>query len=135
MEPRVYPTLQEACKRLQLVDSRMSEPVALEIARYATQAVEGGYIWKFDPFVRGRASGEIDAESVRRFWSAVECPVLHLLGGASKWSSYPPSEQDRAAFRHARWVVVPDAGHWLHHDQPEITLRESRQFLAEYGAA
>jgi pimeloyl-ACP methyl ester carboxylesterase len=27
-------------------------------------------------------------------------------------------------------VNVPDAGHWLHHDQLELFLRETTRFLA-----
>ena len=126
MQPRVYATLGEARERIQRVDSRLDDAFALELARHALRPVEGGYIWKFDPFGRGRTSDEIDVETVRRFWSAVECPVLHLLGGASTWSTPPPPE-DRAAFRDARWVIVLEAGHWLHHDQPQIAIeRDAR---------
>ena len=135
MQPRVYRTLEEARERIQLVDSRLDDPFALELARHATRPVEGGYVWKFDDFARGRTTDEIDGDSVRRFWSAVECPVLHLLGGASDWSTSPPAAEDRAAFRDARWRIVPEAGHWVHHDQLEIVLHETRRFLAQHGAA
>ena len=110
MQPRVYATLEEARERIQRVDSRLDDAFALELARYALRPVEGGYIWKFDPFGRGRTSDEIDVETVRRFWSAVECPVLHLLGGASTWSTTPPPPEDRAAFRDASLGDRPGGG-------------------------
>ena len=47
----------------------------------------------------------------------------------------PPPPEDRAAFRDARWVIVPEAGHWLHHDQPQIAIDETRAFLAQHGLA
>lgn len=61
--------------------------------------------------------------------------MLHLLGGASTWSTTPPLPEDRAAFRDARWVIVPEAGHWLHHDQPAIAIDETHAFLARHGLA
>ncbi|MYA19412.1 MAG: alpha/beta hydrolase [Chloroflexi bacterium] len=135
MQPRVYKTFDEARERIQLVDSHLDDAWALELARHALRPVEGGYIWKFDPFARGRTSDEIDVETVRGFWAAVECPVLHLLGGASTWSTTPPAPEDKAAFRDARWVIVPEAGHWLHHDAPDVAIRETRAFLARHGRA
>jgi len=36
----------------------------------------------------------------------------------------------RAAFRDLRSVSVPDAGHMLHHDQPQAVARLLEDFLA-----
>ncbi|HEX6829000.1 MAG TPA: alpha/beta hydrolase, partial [Burkholderiales bacterium] len=36
-----------------------------------------------------------------------------------------------AAFRDLREAVIPDAGHMLHHDQPEALARVLEPFLAE----
>jgi pimeloyl-ACP methyl ester carboxylesterase len=33
--------------------------------------------------------------------------------------------------RNCRLVTVPNAGHWLHHDQLQFFLQETSQFLEE----
>ena len=35
----------------------------------------------------------------------------------------------RGAFRDLRYVTIPDAGHMLHHDQPERVARVIEEFL------
>jgi len=35
------------------------------------------------------------------------------------------------AFREARSVIIPQAGHWVQHDQPEEVLRLLREFLLD----
>jgi pimeloyl-ACP methyl ester carboxylesterase len=32
--------------------------------------------------------------------------------------------------QHCRLVQVPKAGHWVHHDQLELFLKETTEFLA-----
>jgi pimeloyl-ACP methyl ester carboxylesterase len=36
----------------------------------------------------------------------------------------------RAAFRNLRYATVPDAGHMLHHDQPQAVAALIEEFLA-----
>ena len=41
-------------------------------------------------------------------------------------------ENDRVrSIRNCRIVTVPDAGHWVHHDQLDVFINEARLFLAE----
>jgi pimeloyl-ACP methyl ester carboxylesterase len=129
--PRVYPTIEEARDRMQEANPRLSPEMAMHLARWGTLGIDGGYVWKFDPWVRGRTPFEVGPEDMAQVWAAVEAPVLHLAGGASRF------HRDRFEgkplddyFAASRTVVVPDAGHWIHHDQLDITVREIRQFLA-----
>jgi len=48
-------------------------------------------------------------------------------------SFFPVPETDRRAqaIRNSRIVKVGEAGHWVHHDQLEIFLRESTAFLKD----
>ena len=63
-------------------------------------------------------------------WANIECPVLHLVG--SKSDRHRSSFRGRPyeeLFQDARTEVIEDAGHWLHHDQPEATIAAIRQFF------
>ena len=39
------------------------------------------------------------------------------------------TDEDVTLFRDATRVVIPDAGHWVHHDQLTAFVREARAFL------
>jgi pimeloyl-ACP methyl ester carboxylesterase len=45
--------------------------------------------------------------------------------------SHPESDWRSQAIKNHRLVKVPNAGHWVHHDQLEIFLAETKIFLAE----
>ena len=74
-------------------------------------------------------------EEVRRCWSAVTAPVLWVDSSDSPLLRRAKiSAQDhaarRAAFARLRHVTLQDAGHMLHHDQPEAVARLIEEFLA-----
>jgi pimeloyl-ACP methyl ester carboxylesterase len=71
-----------------------------------------------------------DAQEVRAAWGRIECPTL-LVRGEGSWASDPVKDGRITAFRNARLVTIPNAGHWVHHDQLEVFLREVQEFLAE----
>ena len=70
---------------------------------------------------------EIRREELPRFWAAVECPVLHVFARHGQANQVHDAEK---YFKDARTVFIEDAGHWLHHDQPEAALAALRPFLA-----
>ncbi len=57
-------------------------------------------------------------------------PVLWVGGSRSDYISdeYAP-EMDRRFPRHRR-VMIKDAGHWVHSEQPEVFLEVLRRFLS-----
>ena len=73
-------------------------------------------------------------EEVRACWQQVSAPVLWVEAADSdtlKRMKMDPAQQAerRAAFRNLRHVVVPEAGHMLHHDQPERVAGLIEDFL------
>ena len=76
-------------------------------------------------------------------WRQVACPVLWVAGAEStipKWlDAHPEGEMGvdgldgvrrrMTAIRDARLVVIPDAGHMLHHDRPDAVARAIESFL------
>lgn len=73
-------------------------------------------------------------EEVRACWQLVSAPVLWVDAAGSDTLArmrMDPAQQAerRAAFRNLRHVTVRDAGHMLHHDQPEAVARLIEEFL------
>jgi pimeloyl-ACP methyl ester carboxylesterase len=82
------------------------------------------------------------AEAVA-IWKRIAAPVLWVAGSDSRIPAWLDKEPDRprsadgldgvrarmAAIRDARLVVVPEAGHMLHLDQPEAVARAIEAFL------
>lgn len=60
-----------------------------------------------------------------------EGPVLFLKGGDSGYISEEDSGLINAHFRNAEIVTIPNAGHWLHAENPSAFLKETLAFLAE----
>ena len=134
-EPHPYPSVETARDRMVEVNPRLEPEFALHLARYATRAVEGGYVWKFDNWLHGRTAQDLNPQTLAAFWSAIECPVLHLIGAESRFAAGQQSEENLKLFRNVRVKVVPDAGHWVHHDQLDTTIREIRAFAGEIRGA
>jgi pimeloyl-ACP methyl ester carboxylesterase len=73
-------------------------------------------------------------EEVRACWRKVAAPVLWVEGAESKipermkLSSADLAER-KACFRHLTERVIPDAGHMIHHDQPERLAEIIEEFL------
>ena len=73
-------------------------------------------------------------EEARACWSEVTAPVLWVDAAESKSLGRVGLDaaryaERRAAFRNLRYVTVSNAGHMLHHDQPEQVARLLEEFL------
>src|SRR6266496_3817381 len=73
-------------------------------------------------------------EEAEACWRKVAAPVLWVVGAESKAAEFLKlSPQDLAArkacFRHLTERVIPEAGHMLHHDQPERLAEVIEEFL------
>ena len=70
-------------------------------------------------------------------WSAITAPVLWVEAeDTNMWEWMGPKEQARAEvdrrlahLKDVRAAMMPDAGHMLHHDQPEALARLIESFL------
>ena len=107
---------------------------------------EGGVVWRFDPRTRDWIASVDHAENERR-WAAVTCPVLAVTG-ADSWDRWWSDRQSPVAlaqgrvrlteaeldarigiFSNAEHVVIPDAGHMIHFDQPERLVNVVTSFV------
>jgi pimeloyl-ACP methyl ester carboxylesterase len=129
-QPRRYPSLEAAAKRMREENSFLSEELALHLTAHGVNRNEdGSYSWKFDNYTRTFAPYRFDVEDMRALWQRIACPVL-LVRGADSWAGDPAADGRMAVFQDARSITIPQAAHWVHHDQLELFLDALRGFLA-----
>lgn len=127
--PRRYKSIEEAVKRMQEANQRLSEAQAYHLTVHGLYRNEDGtYTWKFDNYVRAQSPYRFNLEDAREIWGRITCPTL-LFRGMESWASDPEKDGRIKAFQNATLVNVPRAGHWVHHDQLDIFLNEVRAFL------
>ena len=130
--PRVYADLEDAAGRMRENNPRLSPEHALDLAGHAAEPVEGGYQWKFDNWARpGVRRDDVSAEEMKRFTAAISCPLLLIVGEDS--GGRRRMQDQISLFPNGRSILVPDAAHWVHHDQPETVIREARAWFEAAG--
>ena len=131
--PRSYADLEEAAERMRETNRKLSPEQALALADYGLRPVEGGFQWKFDNWARpGVRRDDVSYDEVRAFAAAIECPLLLIVGEDS--GARAKMQDEIRHFPNGRAVVIADASHWVHHDQPEAVIREARAWFAQAGS-
>jgi len=133
-QPRRYPSLEAAAARMREENSFLSDAQALHLTVHGVNRNEDGtFSWKFDNYVRSFAPYRFDVDDMRALWARIESPTLLVRGGES-WASDPVKDGRIEPFQDARAITIPDAGHWVHHDQLDAFLAAVHGFLAEPAA-
>ncbi|MSQ30027.1 MAG: alpha/beta hydrolase [Dehalococcoidia bacterium] len=128
---RIYPTFEDTVARVRAANRSLTPEMAEHLARWGTRNVEGGYVWKFDQWVRSRPPSEMTREDLAAAWAEVRAPIMHLIGGRShpaqaRIGGRPLDEY----FADSRTIKIPNAGHWVHHDQTAIAIAAIHDFFA-----
>jgi pimeloyl-ACP methyl ester carboxylesterase len=126
-----YPSLEAAVARMKEANPHLSDEVAHHLTRHGTNwDADGSMVWKFDNYVRAFSPYGHNINDAIETYSRIAAPVL-LFWGLESFT--PPPENDRRvkAMRDCRLVTVPNAGHWVHHDQLDLFLTETSNFLKE----
>lgn len=131
---RVYPTIEEALSRFRFAPEQPCENlfIADHIARTSLQAVEGGWTWKFDPFLWSA----FELGDTRTLLAEVAAPFALIWGDRSMLM--PPELTQRmvaALPAGAPTVVIPDAAHHVMVDQPLAFVSALRGLLAGWPIA
>lgn len=121
--------IDEASERLRLYNPEISDSVARHLAVQGTREMDngGGLVWKFDPVHRTRGPQPFYLEQARAFWLRVTAPALIVRGELSpfRWKA----SEERECFSSARRIVIPGAGHMVHHEQPGRLAEAILSFL------
>ncbi len=72
----------------------------------------------------------LNAEKVNNGKGIKGFPVLFIRGENSDYISDPDFPVIKKIFPVAEIVTIPNSGHWLHAEQPELLLKNLRYFLA-----
>ncbi|MBI1891975.1 MAG: alpha/beta hydrolase [Burkholderiales bacterium] len=135
---RPYADLQEVMSRLQKTNPRLSDERAAFLAmNWAAKNREG--LWEIlgDPAHKRPGPLLYHVEDVLACWGTIKAPVLWMEADDTDiWRWFGPkefvrSEIDRriAVIPNLTPVIVRDAGHMLHHDQPQVVADHIEKFL------
>jgi len=121
---RPYADFAELAGKLQSNNPRLTDERARFLAQHWGRQEDGKVLLRGDPAHKIVNPLLYRYEEVRACWEQVSAPVLWVDAVDSdtlKRMRMDASQQAerRAAFRNLRHVTVEEAGHMLHHDQPE----------------
>jgi pimeloyl-ACP methyl ester carboxylesterase len=124
---RTYATLEDVAARLIKTNPRLAPERALFLAQHWSRRGEGGrYALLADPAHKLHGPLLYRLDEVMAVWANVRAKVLHVEAADSPTlamlAGAIPLDEFKArfrAFRDWREKVIVDAGHMVHHDQPE----------------
>jgi pimeloyl-ACP methyl ester carboxylesterase len=109
------------------------EALASRIDNTVRPARDGGFEWRLDMAGIAEARRTGDPAGAVDLWSCVEalrCPTLVIRGARSDFLPVGTCEQMAQRQPLLRWTQVPEAGHYVHDDNPEAFTDLVRRFLA-----
>ncbi len=128
---RQYSSVEAGARQLQQSNSRLSDQLALDLARAGMkQTANGKWVWKFDPLHRTTAPQPFYTQQALQFFRRIECPVLTVEGHESHQTKRTDKQERFEAISNRRHVVIEDAGHMVHQDNPEALSVAVAEFLA-----
>jgi pimeloyl-ACP methyl ester carboxylesterase len=132
---RHYESYESLADRLQKNNPRLRRDRAEFLARHWGEEAQGGGVrLRSDPAHKIVNATLYRLDEARACWAQATAPVLWVEAAESETRTrmrLSPEElaERRHAFRDLRHEIVPDAGHMLHHDQPERVAALIEAFL------
>ncbi|CAA0093406.1 Tropinesterase [Zhongshania aliphaticivorans] len=125
-----YPSFAEALARMRSENGHLDDERAIHLTRHALKQNEDStYSWKYDNYIHALYPDHeyIDLYSL---WQRISCPIL-MLRGEDSFAVDPEVDGRIKHFQNVSTVNIPQAGHWLHHDQFDRFMTEVEGFLAK----
>jgi pimeloyl-ACP methyl ester carboxylesterase len=127
---RQYTSVEAGARQLQQTNPRLTETVALDLARAGMrQNGLGKWVWKFDPLHRTAAPQPFYTAQAIQFLRRIHCPVLIVEGAQSHQRQRADKQQRYDAIAQREQIVVADAGHMVHQDNPKMLAEAVAAFL------
>ena len=133
---RPYKSFDALAQRLRAGNPRLSVEKADFLARHwGREAGDGSVVLRGDPAHKIVNPVLYRVDEARACWQQVSAPVLWIEAAHSDTPTRMKLDaaelaQRRGAFRRARYEIVENAGHMLHHDQPAAVAAAIDEFLA-----
>ncbi len=86
-----------------------------------------GFAWKINLSVITEKIEEVG--KALKEGAIFEGPTLFLSGANSNYIQEKDLSDMKRHFPNFTWVSIPNAGHWLHAEQPQAVIKEIRNFL------
>jgi pimeloyl-ACP methyl ester carboxylesterase len=131
---RTYPTIQAVAERLQRANPRLTTDRALFVAAHWTrQRPDGGFEMLGDPVHKRVNPVLYRLPEVLACWRKIRADVLWVMAAeqpAGRWySSGDELERRLRVIKSVNRATVHEAGHMLHHDQPDVLADLVEEFL------
>ncbi|GAB3553443.1 alpha/beta hydrolase [Noviherbaspirillum agri] len=135
---RPYASQSAVAARLQKTNPRLTDERATFLSEHwAAQDASGGWQILGDPAHKLSSPILYRIEEVLACWKAITAPVLWVEAEDTEaWRWMGPKETARVeidrrieSIANVEKAMVQDAGHMLHHDQPEVLARLIEDFL------
>jgi pimeloyl-ACP methyl ester carboxylesterase len=127
---REYTSIAAGAGQLQQTNPRLSDALALDLARAGMKQNERGkWVWKFDPLHRTAAPQPFYTRQALEFLRRIECPVLIVDGKESRQTRRTDKQERYDAIRNHQQVIIDHAGHMVHQDKPEQLAKIVASFL------
>ncbi len=108
---------------------RLDNPGVVQfLLKNLTRNTSGGLEWKMNLPVLTAAQDDVLAP-VRG--DTYDGPTLFVKGSLSSYIQDSDTPLIQKQFPKAKVITIPDAGHWVHADQPQALMRVLRDFLAQ----
>jgi pimeloyl-ACP methyl ester carboxylesterase len=128
---REYASVAAGARQLRQTNPRLTEAAALDLARAAMkQNAAGKWLWKFDPLHRTTAPQPFYTAQALEFLRRIRCPVLLVDGGASHHRQRLDKQQRYDAIAGHEQIVIENAGHMVHQDNPDKLADAVAEFFA-----
>ncbi len=132
---RVMESLDVAQARMKAAFEHLPDDLVHHLTKTGVKTNEDGSVsWAYDPAGLGRSPSDISHADFVHLWTQITCPTW-LVYGADSWASNPAEDGRAEPFQNAQVSVIEQAGHWLHHDQFEVFMRDLQTFLGTGGDA
>jgi pimeloyl-ACP methyl ester carboxylesterase len=127
---RQYTSVEAGARQLQQTHPRLTPAAALELARAGMKRhASGKWVWKFDPLHRTAAPQPFYTAQALEFLQRIQCPVLIVEGAQSHQRQRADKQQRYDAIAQHEQIVVDDAGHMVHQDNPQVLADVVAEFL------
>ncbi|MFN3860896.1 MAG: alpha/beta fold hydrolase [Roseateles sp.] len=135
---RPYATLADVAERLRKNNPRLAADKAAWLAQHWARQAPEGFVLNADPAHKLANPVLYRKAEVLACWQRITAPTLWVEGSDDQLARFWGSRFPREEFE-ARLAVVPDvqravlqdAGHMLHHDQPEALAARLQTFLEQ----
>lgn len=130
--PMTFASWEAAVEFMRQLRPTVTQAAIEDRLRHMLMQAEHGWTWRYDHAGIAEARLSADSRNAVDLWPMVDnirCPTLVLRGGRSDYLQRETAEAMCARNANIRWTEVPDAGHYIHDDQPDAFTQHVMNFL------